>query len=174
MKKIFALMLALCLMLGCTALAENEISWEQITPTLEAAGITGEFVTFDEIAVKVFIFNGMAAQELSDEDRQNGYIGYYAAEDGSAIAIQYVDVNGMTLEDYTANLPEAGATEIETGTVNGLPCVSYEVPEQKTVCIAFTTEAGYVLEVAIAPVASDEEKIAASVIMASIQPVEAE
>ena len=33
MKKVFALMLALCLMLGCTALAENEITWEQIAPT---------------------------------------------------------------------------------------------------------------------------------------------
>ena len=172
MKKVFALMLALCLMLGCTALAENEISWEQITPTLEAAGITGEFVTFDEIAVKVFIFNGMAAQELSDEDRQNGYIGYYAAEDGSAIAIQYVDVNGMTLEDYTANLPEAGATEIETGTVNGLPCVSYAF--NGNLCCSFTTEKGYILEVSVGPVEDDNAKFAAAAVLASIQPATAE
>ena len=167
MKKVFALMLALCLMLGCTALAENEITWEQIVPTLEAAGVTGEFVTFDEIAVKVFIFNGMAAQELSDEDRQNGYIGYYAAEDGSAIAIQYVDVNGMTLEDYTANLPEAGATEIETGTVNGLPCISYEY--NSNLCCSFTTQKGYILEVAAGPMTDEGFQSVASIIFSSIQ-----
>ena len=90
------------------------------------------------------------------------------------VAVCYVNMNGADLDAYKAAAEQAGASNAEMGTVNGLPCVSYEVPEQKAVCIAFTTEAGYVLEVAIAPVASDEEKIAASVIMASIQPVEAE
>lgn len=170
MKKVFALMLALCLMLGCTALAENEITWEQIAPTLEAAGVTGEFVTFDEIAVKVFIFNGMVAQELSDEDRQNGYIGYYAAEDGSAIAIQYVNMNGMSLEDYAAQLAEAGATEVELGTVNGLPCVNYV--NGTNLSLAFTTQMGYILEVTVGPVEDDNSKIAASFVLASVQAAE--
>lgn len=170
MKKVFALMLALCLMLGCTAMADNDITWEQVAPMLEEAGITGEFVTFDEIAVKIFVPDGMAAAELTDEDRQNGYIGYFAAEDGDAIAIQYVDLNGMELADYAAQVAEVGATEIETGTVNGLPCISYEY--NTNLCCSFTTQMGYILEVTVGPLPDDNAKLGASAILASIQAAE--
>ena len=170
MKKLFALMLTLCLMLGCTALADAEITWEQVAPMVEESGLTGEFVTFDEIAVKLFVPTGMNAVELSDEDRQNGYIGYFAADDGSAIAVQYVDVNGMSLEDYAAQLAETDATGIETGTVNGLPCVSYEFGTN--LCCSFTTQMGYILEVAVGPLPDDNAKLAASVILSSIQAAE--
>ena len=170
MKKVFALMLALCLMLGCSAMADNDITWEQVAPVLEESGITGEFVTFDEIAVKIFVPDGMTAVELSDEDRQNGYIGYFAAEDGDAIAIQYVDLNGMELADYAAQVAEVGATEIETGTVNGLPCVSYEY--NTNLCCSFTTQNGYILEVTVGPLPDDNAKLGASAILASIQAAE--
>ena len=170
MKKVFALMLALCLMLGCTAMADNDITWEQVAPMLEEAGITGEFVTFDEIAVKIFVPDGMAAAELTDEDRQNGYIGYFAAEDGDAIAIQYVDLNGMELADYAAQVAEVGATEIETGPVNGLPCISYEY--NTNLCCSFTTQMGYILEVTVGPLPDDNAKLGASAILASIQAAE--
>ena len=170
MKKLFALMLTLCLMLGCTALADAEITWEQVAPMVEESGLTGEFVTFDEIAVKLFVPTGMNAVELSDEDRQNGYIGYFAADDGSAIAVQYVDMNGMTLTDYAAQLAETDATGIETGTVNGLPCVSYEFGTN--LCCSFTTQMGYILEVTVGPVEDDNAKLGGSVILASIQAAE--
>ena len=170
MKKLFALMLALCLMLGCTALADAEITWEQVAPMVEASGLTGEFVTFDEISVKLFVPTGMNAVELSDEDRQNGYIGYFAADDGSAIAVQYVDVNGMSLEDYAAQLAETDATGIETGTVNGLPCISYEFGTN--LCCSFTTQMGYILEVTVGPVEDENAKLGGSVILASIQAAE--
>ena len=171
MKKFAALMLALCLMLGCTALADNEITWEQVAPTLEAAGVTGDFVTFDEIAVKVFIPTGANAVELTDENKEAGYIGYFTDESGDAIAVQYVDVNGMSLEDYKAALETTeGVTEIETGTVNGLPCVSYEY--NSCIICAFTTQKGYILEVAVGPLPDDASKQAASFVLASIQSAE--
>ena len=167
MKKLFALMLALCLMLGGTALADNEITWEQVAPELESKGVTGEFYTFEQIAVAIFVPAGFSPAELPNDT----YIGYFAAEDGSAIALQYVNVDGMDLATYTAALENVGATEIETGTVNGLPCVTYEVPENKSINVAFTTEAGYLLEVVCAPMESDEDKMAAAFVMASIQNV---
>ena len=167
MKKLFALMLALCLMLGGAALAENEIAWEQITPMLESAGVTGEFYTFEEIAVAIFIPEGMAPAELPDES----YIGYFTAEDGSTIAVAYVNVDGMDLEAYAAALEQIGATGIESGTVNGLPCVTYEMPENQSVNIAFVTEAGYILEVVCAPISTEEDKLGASIVMSSIQAI---
>ena len=175
MKKLFALMLALCLSLTAfAALAETaaaaEITWEEVAPMLEASGLTGEFVTFDEIAVKLFVPEGMTAAELTDEDREKGYIGYYAAEDGDAIAIQYVNVEGMTLEDYAASIQGDDVTGLEFGTVNGLPCISYEY-NSCLVC-AFTTQMGYILEVTVGPAADDNAKLGASVVLASIQAAE--
>ena len=167
MKKLFALVLALCLLCGCTALADNEISWEQVEPLLEQAGVNGNLYTFDQIAVAIFIPEGMESVELPNDS----YIGYFAAEDGSAVAVQYVNVEGMDLETYTAALPGVGATEIETGTVNGMSCVTYEMPANKTMNIAFTTEAGYILEVVVGPVEDDNAKTAAGFIMASIMAV---
>ena len=167
MKKLFALVLALCLLCGCTALADNEISWEQVEPLLEQSGVNGNLYTFDQIHVAIFIPEGLESVELPDDS----YIGYFAAEDGSAVAVQYVNVEGMDLETYTAALPGVGATEIETGTVNGLPCVTYEMPANKTMNIAFTTEAGYILEVVVGPVEDDNAKTAAGFIMASIMAV---
>lgn len=169
MKKLSALILALCLMLGCTAVAENAVSWEDFAPQLEAAGVTGEFVTFDQISIALFIPTGASAAELPDEN----YIGYFTSDDGSddTIAVMYVDVNGMSLEDYYAMLQEAeGVTELEAGTVNGLPCLSYEY-NGCLVC-SFTTQKGYVLEVIVGPLANDAEKLAASFILASIQAVD--
>jgi len=170
MKKLFALMLALCLLCGCTALAENEITWEQVAPMIEAGGITGEFVTFEEIAVKIFIPTGLNAVELSDEDKANGFIGYFTADDGEAIAVTYVNVEGMDLETYAAQVAESGGTEIEAGTVNSLPCISYEY--NGNMCCSFTTQMGYILEVVVGPLADDNAKLGASAILASIQAAE--
>ncbi len=168
MKKLFALMLTLCLVCGCSALADNDITWDQVEPILEESGVTGEFYTFEEIAVAIFIPDGMEPAEVDDEN----YIAYFTSEDGDAVAVMYVDVDGMDLETYAAQLAGYGATGIETGTVNGLPCVSYEVPENETLNVAFTTQAGYILEVICGPVTTDEAKTGASFILASIQSVE--
>ena len=62
---------------------------------------------------------------------------------------------------------EAGGAEIESGTVNGLPCISYEY--DSNLCCSFTTQMGYILEVTVGPAADDDAKLAASVILASIQ-----
>ena len=165
MKKLFALILAVAMMLGCTALADNEINWEDVAPAVEAAGITGDFYTFEEIALAIFVPTGMVDSELPDDS----YIGYFAAEDGSALAVQYVKMDDVDLDTYAATLESVGATEIEKGTLNGLPCVSYEVPANKTVNVAFATEEGYILEAVCGPVESEDDKTGAAMILSSIQ-----
>ena len=111
------------------------------------------------------------ARVLAETQDADGYIGYFAPDDQSAaVSIVYVDVNGMSLEDYTAQLESAGATEIEPGTVNGLPCVSYKLAEQDSVSIAFTTEAGYILEVTCTPLSVENAELVWGAVVASIQP----
>lgn len=173
MKKFLAVVMALCLMMTC-ALAEEApaLNWADFEPILEAAGVTGQFYTFEQIAVQIWMPEGLNPVELTEEDVANGYIGYFAPDDQSAaVSIVYVDVNGMTLEEYGEYLAnEAGATEIEVGTVNGLPCVSYKLPEQDSVSVTFTTEAGYALEVTCAPLSEENAELVWGAVVASIQP----
>ena len=116
-----------------------------------------------------------AVDFLTDEDKEGGYIGYYMTEDESAaISVVYADVDGMSLEDYKAALADNGATEVEDVTVNGLPAVTYVLEESDTACIAFTTEAGYVLEVAGSPKSDEGFAAILSFVMASIQSAEGE
>lgn len=118
--------------------------------------------------------SGLNAVELTDEDKESGYIAYFMPEDESAaLAVMYVDANGMTLEEYKALLPDAGATEIEDVIVNGMPAITYVLEENDTVCISFATEAGYIFEVSGAPKSDEGFSAVLAFVMASLQETEA-
>lgn len=174
MKKLVCVLIALCLVVTAAAAfaeAAPALNWEDFSPILEASGVSGEFYTFDEVAVKIWLPEGMYPVELTEEDQENGYIGYFMPEDESgAVAVVYVDIGGMSLEEYAEYLAaEAGATEIEVGTVNGLPCVSYELPEQDSLSVTFTTEAGYALEVTCTPLSEENAEFVWGAVISSIQ-----
>lgn len=172
MKKILAIALALCMMLtSFAAVAESaELNWASVEPQIAEAGWQGDFVTFDEIAVKVWVPAALTAVELTDEDRENGYIGYFTNEDQSAtMSVMYVDMGGMDLETYSQQVAEVGATDIGIGTINGQPTLSYVLPDADVGCVAFTTEAGYILEFGFNPISDESFMGVASVMMASIQ-----
>lgn len=175
MKKILCVVLILCLMLTA-ALAEEAVAlnWEDVVPILEAGNVTGQFYTFDEISIKIWLPDGMVPVELTDEDKEAGYIGYFMPEDESAqMAVMYVDINGMSLEDYAKHLAaEDGVTEIEIGTVNGFPCITYKIPEQDSISVTFTTEAGYALEITCVPVSEENAELVWGAVIASIQAAE--
>ncbi len=171
MKKLFALMLALCMMLGTAALAD-ELVWEG-TIADAASQIEGEFHTFDEIAVKIWIPAVLKEVELTDEDKEKGQIGYFETEDkANAVGVQYVNMNGTSLDEYKAILLESGIEEntIEPGTVNGLDCLSYEYNGNGI--LAFTTQKGFILEVAGGPLSDEGFASLLTIIMGSIQSAE--
>ena len=175
MKKLLCVLLLLCLLVPA-ALAEETatLNWENVVPVLEAGNVTGQFYTFDEIAVKIWLPDGMEPTELTDEDREKGYIGYFMPEDQSAqMAVMYVNTNGASLDEYAQYLSsESDVAEIEKGTVNNFPCVSYKLPAQDSVCIAFTTEKGYILELSCAPMSNEGFAATAAIIVSSIQAAE--
>ena len=170
MKKLVVLILALCML--CSVAFADELTWASVEEA--ASQIAGEFKTFDEISVKIWMPDVLQAVELSDEDRSNGYIGYFMTEDqSSAVAVMYVDMNGMSLEEYEAQLKEMdGVSDIEAGTVNGLPALSYAIKEKDTGVLAFTTQKGYILEVSCAPISDEGFAQVVGVILSSIQSAE--
>ncbi len=165
MKKLVVLILALCML--CSVAFANELTWASVEEA--ASKIAGEFKTFDEISVKIWIPEVLQAVELSDEDRESGYIGYFASDD-AAVAVQYVNMEGMSLEEYEAQLKEdSEVSDIEAGTVNGLPALSYAIKDKDTGVVAFTTEMGYILEVACGPLSNEGFAQMVGIILSSIQ-----
>ena len=151
-----------------------EVNWSDIEPAVKELGIEGDFVTFDEIALKMWMPTVLAPTELTDEDKENGYIGYFQTEDESAaVAVVYVDVNGATLEEYQTLLAEdETVSELETCSLNGLNALSYKIEDTDSASVAFDTEKGYILEVTFAPISDEGFEQVASIITASIQPEE--
>ena len=162
MKKLVVMILALC-MLSSVAFAAD-LNWSDVEEA--ASQIDGEFKTFDEISVKIWIPDVLKAVD-GVEDR----IGFFMTEDESAaVSVQYLDMNGMSLEEYEAALQEdADVSDIEVGTVNGLPALSYMLTEKDVACVAFTTEMGYILEVACGPVSDEGFAAVVAYIVSSIQ-----
>lgn len=165
MKKLVVLILALCML--CSAAFAADLNWSDVEEA--ASQIAGEFKTFDDISVKIWIPDVLKAVD-GVEDR----IGYYMTEDQSAaVSVQYLDMNGMTLEEYEAQLKEdAEVSEIEMGTVNGLPALSYMLKESDVACVAFTTKMGYILEIACGPMSDEGFASVVAYIISSIQNAE--
>ena len=179
MKKLVALLLTLVMMLclGAAFAAETDgetapivINWADLQEQGAEMIAQGDFVGFDEIAVKMWMPTVLAAAELTEDDQAQGYIGYFLPEDGSAaIAVMYVDAGGMTLDEYKEKLTEAAATEMEDVIINGMEAVSYVLEETDTACVSFVTEAGYIFEVSGSPKSDENFAALLSVVMASIQ-----
>ena len=161
MKKLFALILAVLMVLGCVAVASAEqaqtlqLNWEEYAAEIEAseeakAALSGDFVTMEEIALKIYIPAAFEQAELTDEDREAGYIAYFAMGEDMGIGIQYVDADGMSLEEYAQRLTEDGI-ECTNAVVNGLPALAYSFTEddRETAVLAFSTEKGYILEISL-------------------------
>ena len=184
MKKLFALILAALMVLGCAAVASAEqeqtmeLNWEDFAKEIEAseemkAAWSGDFVTMDEIAMKLYIPASFEQVELTDEDREAGYIAYFAMGEDAGIGIQYVDADGMSLEEYAQVLTE-DSIECTNAVVNGLPALAYSFTEDdlETAVLAFSTEKGYILEIAFAPTNDEGFGAVATVLMASVQAAE--
>ena len=185
MKKLFALILAALMVLGCAAVASAEqaqtleLNWENFAGEIEAseeakAALSGDFVTLEEIALKLYIPATFEQAELTDEDREAGYIAYFTMGEDMGVGIQYVDMSGMSLEEYAQLLTEEYGFECMDAVVNGLPALAYSFTEndRETSVLAFSTEKGYILEIAFAPTNDEGFAAVAAVLMASVQAAE--
>ena len=171
MKKLLAVLMLLCLF-ATAALAEvTEVNWSDVEPVLEASGVEGDFWTFDEVAVKIWLPAELQPSELTEEDTANGFIAHFAdAEQTAQVSVVYVDVDGMSLEDYAAYLTEEGAQDIAMEIINGLQAVEYTLPEQDSLSVAFATESGSILEITMMPLSEEGADMVWGMVGSSIQP----
>ena len=171
MKKLFALLLVLCLLCCSAAMAEGaEANWADVEAAANEIG--GGFVSIEDLSLVMWLPDGYVVNtDLSEEYTSVGYFAIFAPEDGSgAVALQYVESDGSDLLERVNNIE--GAANAETMTVNGLPCVNFDMPESNASCLAFATEKGNVFVITCAPITSEDFAKKATIIIASVQSAE--
>ena len=172
MKKLFALLLALCLMLCACAYAEKtaEINWADVEE--KAAQIEGQFAPIADLGVMMYIPSIFGSVEVSDEQKAAGVIALLSTADGAGrISFTYQDLGGMDGDAFVAELEKAGATDIEVAVLNGRNALSYDlvVNGVKSSNVVIDVDETKILTISFAPM--DDEGFAelAGILTASIQ-----
>ena len=175
MKKLFALMLALCLLCS-VALAEGpvELNWADVEAAAEEVG--GQFFAIEALGLVVWAPNDFyIVNESPEEYAERGINGMFAAvdEEGNltgAITLQYLDVNGASVEECVAAIE--GASDPQDMIINGFPCVSFDLPEMDATCVAYATEQGNLFVVSFLPLSNADFAAKSVIMVASLQSAE--
>jgi hypothetical protein len=152
----------------------EEYNWEEYESQEGADEMIslGEFVTLDEVNCKMWVpVSVMQEDVLTDKDKENGFVARFVmADEEAAVGVQYVDAGGMSLKDYKDLLEKMDeASDVRDVVVNGIQGVAYEMKDQDSAHVSFTTDYGYILEFSFVPVSDDNIAALAEVMMASIQ-----
>ena len=141
MKKLFALMLALCLLCS-VALAEGpvELNWADVEAAAEEVG--GQFFAIEALGLVVWAPNDFyIVNEIPEEYAERGINGMFAAvdEEGNltgAITLQYLDVNGASVEECVAAI-EGASDPQSTGSGLYFSLLHLHVPGDKLLCLSY-------------------------------------
>ena len=109
-----------------------ELNWEDVEADAKQADANGEFVTFDEIHLKMWVPSVLKEQELTDEDVADGCYGYFEGEDGeSGLTVYYYD--DLTFEEYAEEIAGyENCTAPEQTLINGYRTFTYKNTEYDT------------------------------------------
>lgn len=126
MKKIFALMLSLALLLSAAALAEDvepaTLKWEDVAEA--AANVEGKFLAIGSTGLKMFIPANFVDATAETADDPTTFVKFKSAEPSECVVLgQQLP---LSADDFIAKLKESGA-DIGNGTVNGIEIYNYEI-----------------------------------------------
>ena len=170
MKKLFALMLALCLVLCCTAVqAEDTMS--------------GNYVALEKLGMQIFIFDSMVedteAQASEGTDLLYAWKAADGAEDRFVIEAADLSEQGITTpEAFLAAINDSGkADSAQIVTLeNGLQVVLVTSSADNEICASIVYDNGVVVGFTISPIAGQEDAASALLgyLMGSLTPIQAE
>ena len=172
MKKLFALVLMLC-MLCTAAVAENasEMNWTDVEPTLTEQGLTGDFAVLDQLGLKVWLPEGLNAVEVSEADAAAGRLALFTDADQTAyLAVDAMNVEGMTIDQYYENAKATeGLSDVEMITVNGLNAVVYKSETMNFWSASLVDTNSNIINFVMGPASEEGSKLVFSIILASLQ-----
>ena len=134
MKKLFALMLALCLLCSFALAEEEEIpvlNWADVEDQVKEAG-SFQQITFPEIATLLYwVPSNMDAFDVSQIPAEVPPVAAFATADGN-YTLSVFALNITSLEEYLNGLQGQGAANFKNITVNGIDCVGCENEAQNS------------------------------------------
>ena len=175
MKKLFAILLSLFLVLGVAAaetteeMKEEVMNWEDVAEM--AANIEGDFVSVADLGLYMYLPSSFTALEVTEEQKTAGVIALLGSEElGGSVSITYQNVGEMDFEAYLNELKSAGATGLEKDTVNGLTALSYdlEVNGVKTSSLVFEEGENNIITFCFGPMDNENFQPVAFIMGASI------
>ncbi len=126
MKKLFAALLSLCLILSAfAAFAEEEptiVNWSDYET--QAAEMEGQFATIGSTGLKMFIPSQFKDTEISDETLASGIFMVLKPEEENAVV--NAQVVPMDIELFKATLDNQGVSTWET-VINGISFIQFTV-----------------------------------------------
>ena len=164
MKKILALVMALCLL--CSVAMASEVTWADIEPQLAENGLTGDYVVLDQLGLKIWLPTGLNPAEATEEGRLAAFV----SEDGTSyVVVDAVNAEGMSVELlYDSLKSNDGFSDVEMASANGLVFVVSKNVNENYWSSALVDTNCNIIEFNVGP---DEEgaKDVFSIIVASIQ-----
>ena len=173
MKKLFAVLVCLCMMV-CAAAAEDvpELNWADIgTEEILAQGEFQQIETGDLPAVIYWIPSGLSSVDVSGEEGFFKPAALYMTEDQAySVAVFAFEVAG--LEEYAEMMKtQGGGSNFRNLVINGVGCICYEVESDNMECVVYPITENKILSFSFAPMNGDEDWDGTkAAIIASIQP----
>ena len=171
MKKLIALVMALCLALTAVAVfaedAEKKVSWADYQEKAAAAG--GELTPINGTDLQIFIPKEFKETKLDDDAIAKGYIFVLKTEDEKAIAnLQLVKLD---VEAFKTQVAESGAVNLTAMDINGVKCTNFNVVAEGVLstCIAVGTDQGSTLVFSFSPANQDPYTDLFRIMVASLQ-----
>ena len=148
MKKLFAVLMVLCVMLTAAAAFAGEtnvttVNWSD--HEADAAKIEGQFANVAGTGLRMFIPAEFKDTEIPKENQDKGTI-LVLKSDKEDKAVVNAQVGSVDIASFKAKLESEGKTVWDMN-VNGLPGIQFSVEAEgvTTSCFAFSTENGGIL-----------------------------
>ncbi len=175
MKKLFAIVLSLCMLCAVALAEENEtnLNWEDFQEAV--AQIEGSFQQVGDLNLCMFIPAVFSEMEVTEEQKAQDVLAILSVPDDSArVAVSRFELGDMDLDTYEQELIKAGAADLALVSVNGLPAVDYNLTLNgvKTANLAFLTDDNAVLSFSFGPMDDESFAAVATVMVASIQAIQ--
>ena len=115
-----------------------ELNWETVKADAAEIDPDGAFVTLKDIGVKLWVSSVLYQEELTKEDRDEGYAAYFEdAAQECGLAVVYFD--DLTLDAYYKEIEDyENCDELEKGLVNGYNAFTYDDTEYDTTSVVIS------------------------------------
>ena len=176
MKKLFALMMALCLVLSSTTFAlaapTTSANWDDMAGLLQDLGLSGAFHTLNAYPISYWIPDDMQYEDPSSSESEQGCRARYATKDGEfGFAIIYYTSSSYASAEQLAEYVRSSeyAKDVNEVTLNGLDAMSYKSLDDSWVYVCIVMPDTQMLMFSFYGVTSTYLQQKAAVIAGSIQ-----